>query len=79
MISEVGGAGGAYSYSALKRLDQVWSRICSAKPGGVCARHFSNGCVINVSKLIDFFCDFAILSCSCGRTKGSSFKFSWFA
>lgn len=31
MSSEVGGAGGAYSYSALKRLDQVWSRICSAK------------------------------------------------
>ncbi|XP_004309453.1 PREDICTED: uncharacterized protein LOC101301060 [Fragaria vesca subsp. vesca] len=29
--SEVGGAGGAYSYSALKRLDQVWSKICSAK------------------------------------------------
>ncbi|XP_062009404.1 uncharacterized protein LOC133725987 isoform X1 [Rosa rugosa] len=29
--SEVGGAGGAYSYSALKRLDQVWSRICKAK------------------------------------------------
>lgn len=35
MSSEVGGAGGAYSYSALKRLDQVWSRICSAKTGGV--------------------------------------------
>ncbi|KAM5580573.1 hypothetical protein ABKV19_010026 [Rosa sericea] len=29
--SEVGGAGGAYSYSALKRLDQVWSRICKSK------------------------------------------------
>ncbi|MCD7458193.1 hypothetical protein HAX54_037512 [Datura stramonium] len=27
---EVGGAGGAYSYSALKRLDQLWSKICSA-------------------------------------------------
>lgn len=26
---EVGGAGGAYSYNALKRLDQVWSSICS--------------------------------------------------
>jgi len=25
---EVGGAGGAYSYSALKRLDQIWSSIC---------------------------------------------------
>ncbi|XP_054819149.1 uncharacterized protein LOC129318422 [Prosopis cineraria] len=28
---EVGGAGGAYSYEALKRLDQLWSGICSAK------------------------------------------------
>lgn len=28
---EVGGAGGSYSYSALKRLDQVWSTICSAQ------------------------------------------------
>ncbi|XP_027172912.1 uncharacterized protein LOC113772501 [Coffea eugenioides] len=27
---EVGGAGGAYSYNALKRLDQLWSTICSA-------------------------------------------------
>ncbi|GAB2233793.1 hypothetical protein Droror1_Dr00003022 [Drosera rotundifolia] len=27
---EVGGAGGAYSYSALKRLDQLWSAICTA-------------------------------------------------
>lgn len=27
---EVGGAGGAYSHSALKRLDQLWSKICSA-------------------------------------------------
>ncbi|KAK2377399.1 receptor protein EIX2 [Trifolium repens] len=26
---EVGGAGGAYSYQALKRLDQLWSNICS--------------------------------------------------
>ncbi|KAB2613570.1 hypothetical protein D8674_035886 [Pyrus ussuriensis x Pyrus communis] len=26
-----GGAGGSYSYSALKRLDQVWSTICSAQ------------------------------------------------
>ncbi|CAO2163330.1 unnamed protein product [Urochloa humidicola] len=25
---EVGGAGGAYSYSALKRLDQIWSALC---------------------------------------------------
>ncbi|XP_012702500.1 uncharacterized protein LOC101779251 [Setaria italica] len=25
---EVGGAGGAYSYSALKRLDQIWTSIC---------------------------------------------------
>ncbi|KDP30789.1 hypothetical protein JCGZ_13732 [Jatropha curcas] len=28
---EVGGAGGAYSYNALKRLDQIWSSICSAQ------------------------------------------------
>nr|XP_018678299.1 PREDICTED: uncharacterized protein LOC103977631 isoform X3 [Musa acuminata subsp. malaccensis] len=27
--NEVGGAGGAYSYDALKRLDLVWSNICS--------------------------------------------------
>nr|QTZ19486.1 lycopene [Bixa orellana] len=29
--SEVGGAGGAYSYNALKRLDKIWSSICSAQ------------------------------------------------
>ncbi|KAI3803567.1 hypothetical protein L1987_31723 [Smallanthus sonchifolius] len=28
---EVGGAGGAYSYEALKRLDKLWSSICSAQ------------------------------------------------
>ncbi|KAJ0880506.1 putative lycopene beta-cyclase [Helianthus annuus] len=28
---EVGGAGGAYSYEALKRLDNLWSSICSAQ------------------------------------------------
>ncbi|KAF5741419.1 hypothetical protein HS088_TW10G00416 [Tripterygium wilfordii] len=28
---EVGGAGGAYSYNALTRLDEIWSRICSAQ------------------------------------------------
>ncbi|XVE72431.1 hypothetical protein DITRI_Ditri11bG0039000 [Diplodiscus trichospermus] len=28
---EVGGAGGAYSYNALKRLDKIWSSICSAQ------------------------------------------------
>ncbi|KAH9744892.1 Lycopene beta/epsilon cyclase protein [Citrus sinensis] len=28
---EVGGAGGAYSYDALKRLDQIWSNICSTQ------------------------------------------------
>ncbi|KAK7276535.1 hypothetical protein RIF29_17676 [Crotalaria pallida] len=28
---EVGGAGGAYSYEALKRLDQLWSSICSTQ------------------------------------------------
>ncbi|XP_015881166.3 uncharacterized protein LOC107417116 [Ziziphus jujuba] len=28
---EVGGAGGAYSYAALKRLDQLWSTLCSAQ------------------------------------------------
>ncbi|XP_038887933.1 uncharacterized protein LOC120077904 isoform X2 [Benincasa hispida] len=28
---EVGGAGGAYSYNALKRLDQIWSTICSGQ------------------------------------------------
>lgn len=29
---EVGGAGGAYSYKALKRMDNLWSSICSASP-----------------------------------------------
>ncbi|KAI4331037.1 hypothetical protein MLD38_029266 [Melastoma candidum] len=29
---EVGGAGGAYSYDALKRLDRLWSNICSVQP-----------------------------------------------
>ncbi|KAG8642258.1 hypothetical protein MANES_12G071600v8 [Manihot esculenta] len=28
---EVGGAGGAYSYNALKRLDKIWSSICSTQ------------------------------------------------
>ncbi|XP_066331376.1 uncharacterized protein [Miscanthus floridulus] len=28
---EVGGAGGAYSYNALKRLDQIWSSICEVQ------------------------------------------------
>lgn len=32
---EVGGAGGAYSYNALKRLDKLWSDICSAQTGGL--------------------------------------------
>lgn len=30
---EVGGAGGAYSYNALKRLDQLWYSICSDQAG----------------------------------------------
>lgn len=30
---EVGGAGGAYSYNALKRLDGLWASICNASPG----------------------------------------------
>ncbi|KAL8142740.1 hypothetical protein V2J09_015772 [Rumex salicifolius] len=29
--AEAGGAGGSYSYSSLKRLDQLWSKICSAQ------------------------------------------------
>lgn len=29
---EVGGAGGAYSYNALKRLDGLWASICNASP-----------------------------------------------
>lgn len=33
MSGEVGGAGGAYSYEALKRLDQLWSSLCSAQEG----------------------------------------------
>ena len=31
--NEVGGAGGAYSYDALKRLDLLWSNICSESLG----------------------------------------------
>ncbi|XP_058081342.1 uncharacterized protein LOC131229406 isoform X5 [Magnolia sinica] len=30
--AEAGGAGGAYSYNALKRLDQIWCNLCSAQP-----------------------------------------------
>lgn len=30
---EVGGAGGAYSYSALKRLDQIWSSLRDKQSG----------------------------------------------
>lgn len=33
MSGEVGGAGGAYSYEALKRLDKIWSGISSAQAG----------------------------------------------
>ncbi|XP_020582580.1 uncharacterized protein LOC110026117 isoform X2 [Phalaenopsis equestris] len=29
---EVGGAGGSYSYEALKRLDRLWSNICATTP-----------------------------------------------
>lgn len=32
---EVGGAGGAYSYNTLKRLDQIWSSICEVQSGMV--------------------------------------------
>ncbi|KAF9587552.1 hypothetical protein IFM89_004010 [Coptis chinensis] len=35
--SEVGGAGGVYSYNALKRLDQLWTNICSATTDSVSA------------------------------------------
>lgn len=38
---EVGGAGGAYSYQALKRLDQLWSNICSPQQGS-CHSMISN-------------------------------------
>lgn len=50
MSGEVGGAGGAYSYSALKRLDQLWSSICSAQTGAVhtISLIICNGIVINV-------------------------------
>ncbi|EOA26931.1 hypothetical protein CARUB_v10023024mg [Capsella rubella] len=30
---EAGGAGGAYSYNALKRLDNIWSNICTQPKG----------------------------------------------
>ncbi|XP_077224227.1 lycopene beta/epsilon cyclase protein isoform X2 [Tasmannia lanceolata] len=29
---EVGGAGGAYSYNALKRLEEIWGSMCSTEP-----------------------------------------------
>lgn len=32
---EVGGAGGAYSYEALKRLDRIWSSICCAQTSNI--------------------------------------------
>ena len=32
---EVGGAGGAYSYEALKRLDRVCSSICEDQVGKI--------------------------------------------
>lgn len=38
---EVGGAGGAYSYDALKRLDKIWSNICSAQTGMSLQQSFS--------------------------------------
>lgn len=52
MSGEVGGAGGSYSYDALKRLDQLWSGICSAQTGiPVCLAlfsfSFSNFCFTN--------------------------------
>ncbi|KAG0468373.1 hypothetical protein HPP92_017701 [Vanilla planifolia] len=31
-VGEVGGAGGAYSYAALKRLDKLWSNLCAIVP-----------------------------------------------
>lgn len=42
----VGGAGGAYSYSALKRLDQIWSSICEAQAGTPqMAKHYIYRCL----------------------------------
>lgn len=32
---EVGGAGGAGSYNALKRLDQLWSSLCASPLGKI--------------------------------------------
>mgnify|MGYP003366302170 CR=1 FL=1 len=62
MSGEVGGAGGSYSYSALKRLDQVWSTICSAQTGGVHAISsvFSYLIVINVCEIGEML---VILTC----------------
>lgn len=52
MSGEVGGAGGSYSYDALKRLDQLWSGICSAQTGipaclALFSFSFSNFCFMN--------------------------------
>jgi hypothetical protein len=45
---EVGGAGGAYSYNALKRLDQIWSSICEAQTGmGPMVKHYINSSLLS--------------------------------
>lgn len=44
---EVGGAGGAYSYKALKRLDQLWSKIFSAPKGSKSMHHIHLELIFN--------------------------------
>lgn len=46
---EVGGAGGAYSYKALKRLDQLWSKIFSAPKGSKSMHHIHLELIFNSS------------------------------
>jgi len=50
---EVGGAGGAYSYNALKRLDHIWSSICSTVTGTNHATYFEWW--FNVYEILEFW------------------------
>ena len=84
MSGEVGGAGGAYSYNALKRLDKLWSDICSAQTGGLRSYHrfspllftadSSECCAVNSLNIKKFFHVF----CSCARAPANCFEYSWY-
>jgi len=65
---EVGGAGGAYSYEALKRLDKLWSSICSSQEGSC-----RSMILIPFRKLENFMCSVisVCIHCSCARASAS--------